>query len=176
VSRSGFSPSLHRQTTSGIAVTESAWGARVKAMADDPRSRYGRRRMAKHLQDEGCAVGRAQARRLMHRAGGGVQRPKRRGPVTTDSRHGDAVAPNLRARQCDGAQPDPVWGGDISDGWTAEGWWYVSTLLDLYARKVVGWAMRSRCETTLVQDTFQRALGRRHPAAGLRHHAERGSQ
>ena len=52
----------------------------------------------------------------------------------------------------------------------------MSTLLDLYARKVVGWAMRSRCDTLLVQATLQIALGRHHPAAGLLHHSDRGSQ
>ena len=176
MSRSGFYTSLHRQTTSVIDVTESALVARVKAIADDTRSSYGSRRMAKHLQDEGFAVGRAQARRLMHRAGVVVQRPTRRGPVTPDSGHGYAVAPTLLARQFDVAKPDQVWGGDISYVWTAEGWWSVSTLLDLYSRKVVGWAMSSRCDTTLVQDTLQMALGRRHPAAGRLHHADRGSQ
>jgi transposase InsO family protein len=157
-------------------VTERALVARVKAIADDTRSSYGSRRMAKQLQAEGFAVGRAKARRLMNQAGVVVQRPKRRGPVTTDSRHGYAVAPNLLARQFDVAKPDQVWVGDISYMWTAEGWLYVSTLLDLYSRKVVGWAMSSRCDTPLVQDTLQMALGRRHPSAGLLHHSDRGSQ
>jgi len=132
--------------------------------------------MAKQLQGEGFAVGRAKARRLMNQDGVVGQRPKQRGPVTTDRRHGSAVAPNLLARQFDVAEPDQVWVGDISDVWTAESWLYVSTLLDLYSRKVVGWAMRSRIDTTLVQDTLRMALGRRHPSAGLLHHADRGSQ
>jgi putative transposase len=59
-------------------------------------------------------VGRAKARRLMNQAGVAVQRPKRRGPVTTDSRQGYEVAPNLLARQFDVAKPDHVWGGDLS--------------------------------------------------------------
>ena len=112
----------------------------------------------------------------MHQAGVVVQRPKRRGPITTDSRHGYAVAPNLLARQFDVAKPDEVWVGDISYVWTAEGWLYVSTLLDLYSRKVVAWAMSSRIDTTLVQDTLRMALGRRQPSAGLLHHSDRGSQ
>jgi transposase InsO family protein len=176
VSRSGFYTYLHRQKTRVIDVTERALVARVKAIADDTRSSYGSRRMAKQLQAEGFAVGRAKARRLMNQAGVVVQRPKRRGPVTTDSRHGYVVAPNLLARQFDVAKPDQVWVGDISYMWTAEGWLYVSTLLDLYSRKVVGWAMSSRCDTPLVQDTLQMALGRRHPSAGLLHHSDRGSQ
>jgi putative transposase len=132
--------------------------------------------MAKPLQDEGFAGGRAKARRLMRQAGVVVQRPKQRGPVTTDSRHGDAVAPNLLEHQFGVARPDHVWVGDISYVWTAEGWLYVSTLVDWYARKVVGWAMRSRIDTRLVEDTLRLALGRRQPAAGRLHHSDRGSQ
>jgi putative transposase len=145
-------------------------------MAADTRQRDGRRRLATQLQDKGFAVGRAQARRLMNQAGVVVQRPMRHSPVTPDSRHGDAVAPNLLGRQFDVAQPAHVGVGDIRDVWTAEGWSYVSTLLDWYARKVVGWALSRRIDTTVVQDTWQMALGRRHPVAGLRHHADRGRQ
>ena len=106
-------------------------------MAAGTRHSYGSRRMATPLQDEGFAVGRAKARRLMHQAGVAVQRPKRRGPVTTASRHGDEVAPNLLARQFDVAKPDHVWVGDSSYVWTGEGWLSVSTLVDLYSRKLV---------------------------------------
>jgi len=79
VSRSGFYTSLHRQKTRVIDVTERALVSRVKAIADDTRDSYGSRRMAKQLQAEGFAVGRAKARRLMHQAGVAVRRPKRRG-------------------------------------------------------------------------------------------------
>lgn len=74
---------------------------------------------AERRRDGGCV-----------RRGGVVPRPKQRGPVTTDSRHGDAVAPTLLARQFGAARPEPGWGGDSSDVWTAEGWLSGSTLLD----------------------------------------------
>jgi transposase InsO family protein len=114
VSRSGFYTYLHRQKTSVIDVMERALVARVKAMADPTRHSYGSRHLATQLQAEGFAVGRAKARRLRRQAGVAVQCPKRRGPVTTASRHDDAVAPNLLARQFDVAKPDQVWVGDIS--------------------------------------------------------------
>jgi hypothetical protein len=79
-------------------------------MAAATRHRYGPHRMAKPLQDAGFHVGRAKARRLMHKVGVAVQRPKRRGPMTTDSRH--------------------VWAGDITDIGTAAGWLYLSRLVD----------------------------------------------
>ena len=77
--------------------------------------------MAKPLQAEGFLVGRDKARRLMQ-AAGVVVRHRKRGPVTTDSRHGYAVAPNLWARQFDVEPSDTVWAGDITSLWTAEGW------------------------------------------------------
>jgi transposase InsO family protein len=176
VSRSGFYDDLPRHAKSSVNAEHVAIVARVKAIAAQTRHSYGSRRMAKQLQAEGFQVGRMQARRLMKEAGVAGHRPRRRGPVTTDSRHGFAVAPNLLARQFDVSAPNQVWAGDITYIWTAEGWLYLSVLLDLYSRKVVGWAMSSQIDTALVQDALQMALGRRCPAAGVLHHSDRGSQ
>jgi putative transposase len=176
VSRRGFYAYLQRHAQGSGDAEEAALLARVDAIAAETRHSYGSRRMAKQLQDEGFHVGRAKARRLMHQAGVAVQRPRRRGPMTTDSRHHYAVAPNLLARQFDVTVPDHVWASDITYIWTAEGWLYLAVLVDLYSRKVVGWAMDHHIETTLVQDALQMALGRRSPAAGLMHHSDRGSQ
>jgi len=176
VSRSGFYDDQSRPDHPKIDAEEVALCAQVKAIAAATRSSYGSRRMAKALQAEGFAVGRAKARRLMNEAGVQVRRAKRRAPVTTDSRYGDEVAPNLRARHFDVDAPDLAWVGDITYVWTAEGWLYVSTLLDLYSRKVVGWAMSSRINTQLIKDALEMALGRRRPDAGLIHHSDRGSQ
>ena len=176
VSRSGFYEYLLRHTKASVDAEEVALFARVKAIAAETRHSYGSRRMAKQLQDEGFHVGRAKARRLMHKTGVAVPRPRRRGPMTTDSRHGDEVAPNLLARQFDVTAPDHVWAGDLTDIWTAEGWLYLSVLVDVYSRQVVGWAMTHQMDTTLVQDALQMALGRRSPSAGLMHHSDRGSQ
>ena len=176
VSRSGFYEYLPRHAKGSVDAEEVALLTRVKAIATETRHSYGSRRMAKQLQDEGFHVGRAKARRLMNKAGVTVQRPRRRGPMTTDSRHSYEVAPNLLARQFDVTAPDHVWAGDITYIWTAEGWLYLSVLVDLYSRKVVGWAMNHHMDATLVQDAWQMALGRRSPSAGLMHHSDRGSQ
>ena len=176
MSRSGFYDYQSRQAHPKIDAEEVALLARVKAIAVATRYSYGTRRMAKALQEEGVTVGRVKARRLMKEAGVQVKRAKRRAPVTTDSRHGYEVAPNLLARHFDVDMPDFAWVGDITYVWTAEGWLYVSTLLDLYSRKVVGWAMSRRIDTTLVADALKMALGRRRPLAGLIHHSDRGSQ
>lgn len=176
VSRSGFYDYVSRQAHPTIDAEAVTLLAHVKAIAAKTPSSYGSRRMARALQEEGFTGGRAKARRLMVEAGVSVQRAKRRGPVTTDSRHGYNIAPNLLARQFDVDQPDRAWVGDMTYVWTAEGWLYVSTLLDLYSRKVVGWAMRSRIDTELAKDALQMALGRRNPSAGLIHPTDRGSQ
>jgi putative transposase len=176
VSRSGFYAYVQRQPSRCVDAEEVALVARVQAIAAETRHSYGSRRMAKQLQDDGFAVGRYKARRLMRQAKVTVERPKKRGPVTTDSRHSYAVAPNVLARQFDVEQPDQVWVGDITSIWTTEGWLYLAVLLDLYSRKVVGWALSHRVDTALVQDALRMALGRRQPAVGLIHHSDRGSQ
>src|SRR5687768_4118359 len=137
---------------------------------------YGSRRTAKQLQDEGCAVGRGNTRRLMKEEGISVQRRFSRRPQTTDSRHGDGVAPHRLERRCDVERPNVAWCGDITSLWTNDGWWYLSVLLDVYARKVVGWAMSDHIATPLVTNALKRAVGRRNPTPGLMHHSDRGAQ
>lgn len=175
VSRSGFYDYLSRPQEANLGAEQVKLLARVKAIAEKTRYSYGSRRMARALQDEGFQVGRAKARRFMAEAGVSVKRAKRRGPVTTESRHGYNMSPNVLARQFDVARPDQAWAGDMTYIWTGEGWLYLSTLLDLYSRKVVGWAMSSRIDTELAKDALQMAIGRRAPSPGLMHHTDRGS-
>jgi putative transposase len=146
---------------------------RVNALQAETGHRAGSRRMAKPLQAAGDAVGRDQARRLLPQAGVAVRRRKR-GPVTTDSRHGDAVAPHRWARPFDVAPPETVWVGASTDVWTAAGWESLAVWLDVQSRQVVGGAMQSRMAAALVQAALGLARGRRRPAAGLIHHADRG--
>jgi putative transposase len=146
VSRSGFYAYVQRQASADGGAEEAALLTRGQAIAAETRHTYGSRRMAKPLQDDGFAVGRDKARRLMRQAKLTVQRRKQRHPVTTDSRHGYTVAPNLLARQFAVAKPNQVWVGDITYVWTAEGWLYLGVLLDWYSRTVVGWAMSQRVD------------------------------
>jgi putative transposase len=175
VSRSGFSAYAHRQAHSTLARVKWERLARVNAIAWETRQSSGSRRRATQLQDEGFAVGRAKARRLMQEAGVSVRRSRPCRPVPTDSRQGYGVADKVLARQCEVAKPDQAWAGDITDIWTAEGGGYLSGLVDVYSRQVVGWAMRSHIDTTLVHNALERALGRRRPSAGLLHPSDRGS-
>jgi putative transposase len=176
VGRSGFYDDHKRQTAPLLSRAEIDMLERIKAIAEKTDHSYGSRRLAKHLQDEGYKVGRFKGRRLMKQAAVSVEGRRRRGPKTTDSRHGYGVAPNLLARHFDVTAPNVAWCGDITFIWTEEGWLYTSVLLDLYSRKVVGWSMSDQVDTQLVTRALEMALGRRQPAAGLIHHSDRGSQ
>ncbi|MCC4300363.1 DDE-type integrase/transposase/recombinase, partial [Aurantimonas coralicida] len=95
---------------------------------------------------------------------------------TTDSEHAWPVAPNLVAQDFTAHGPDRKWGADISYIWTAEGWLYLAIVLDLFSRRVVGWATSDRLKRDLAVEALRRALVARNPAPELVHHSDRGSQ
>jgi transposase InsO family protein len=136
---------------------------------------YGSPRMARELQDSGLAVGRRRTARLM-RENGLRARQKRRFKRTTDSNHNSPVAPNLLDQDFSAEGPDQKWGSDISYIWTREGWLYLAVVIDLFARRVVGWAVADRLHQELALTALRKALTMRRPAPGLIHHADRGSQ
>src|SRR3954454_4800991 len=90
------------------------------------------------LRDSGLVVGRSRIARLM-RDNGLQARQKRRFKRTTDSQHAWPVAPNLLDQDFTATAPDKKWGADISYVWTREGWLYLAVVIDLFARRVVGW-------------------------------------
>jgi transposase InsO family protein len=103
-------------------------------------------------------------------------RCRRRFRTTTDSNHALPLAPNLLARQFTAAAPNQVWLADITYVPTEEGWLYLAVVLDLFARKVVGWAMASTMPQELTLAALRMAITNRRPDPGLLHHADRGSQ
>lgn len=139
------------------------------------RGTYGSRRLCVALQQAGYQVGRSRTRTLMRQA---KLKPRRmwRCPQTTDSRHALPIAPNRLNRQFAVAAPNRVWGSDITALWTLEGWLYIAIVVDLFSRKVVGWACAASMATCLVTQALQMAIGQRHPKPGLLHHSDRGSQ
>lgn len=136
---------------------------------------YGSPRMTRELQDEGLKAGRRRTARLM-RENGLMARQKRCFRRTTDSRHGFPVAPNLLEQDFSATRPNQKWNADISYVWTNEGWLYLAVVLDLFARRVVGWAVSDRLHKELALEALRKALVIRQPSAGLTHHADRGSQ
>ena len=147
----------------------------IRAIHAASRGTYGSPRVHEQLTHEGCAVGRERVARLL-RDMGLVGLPARRFRHTTDSTHGRPVAPNVLARHVEADQPNQRWTTDITFIWTWEGWLYLAVVLDLYARRVVGWAVQPHLRTELALEALQLALGRRVPAPGLVHHSDRGCQ
>ena len=123
---------------------------------------YGSPRMHRDLVDEGLSIGRRRTARLM-RENGLAARQKRRFKRTTDSTHAWPVAPNLLDQDFAAEAPDQKWSADISYIWTAEGWLYLAVLIDLFSRRVVGWAVSDRLKKDLALRALRMALVTRHP-------------
>lgn len=149
--------------------------AHVRAAFALSHETYGSPRMTHELRDQGLDAGRRRVARLMRENGLRARQP-RRFKRTTDSLHAFPVAPNLLDQDFSAGRPDEKWGADISYIWTREGWLYLAVVIDLYARRVVGWAVSDRLHKELALRALRRALAVRRPAAGLLHHSDRGSQ
>ncbi len=88
--------------------------------------------------------------------------------VTTDSDHKFNIAPNLLDRDFAAEQPNQKWAGDISYVWTREGWLYLAVILDLYSRRVIGWAVSNRMKRDLAIRALNMAIAfRAHPRAAF---------
>jgi putative transposase len=140
------------------------------------RERYGAPRIHAELRAEGQTVSRKRIERVMRQHGIRARAPRRYRVCTTDSRHSLPVAPNLLDRNFVADRPNQVWLADITYIATGEGWLYLAVILDLFTRKVVGWAMRDHMRAELTIAALTMAIQRRRPGAGLIHHSDRGSQ
>jgi len=139
------------------------------------RGRYGSPRIHQDLRAEGVRVGRHRVARLMRLYGlRGSGRLRRRPPCSVASPA--LVAANTLQRDFTAMRPNHKWAGDITYVATCEGWLYVAVLMDLYSRRIVGWAMGDQLTTELTITALEMALQRRGAAVGLLHHSDRGSQ
>ena len=174
VSESGFfswkgRPASQRQRDDMIYL------AHIRTAFELSNRTYGSPRMHRELVDEGLPMGRRRTARLM-RENGLAARQKRRFKRTTDSTHTWPIAPNLLDQDFAAEAPDQKWSADISYIWTAEGWLYLAVLIDLFSRRIVGWAVSDRLKKDLALRALRIALVTRHPPRGLIHHSDRGSQ
>jgi transposase InsO family protein len=140
------------------------------------RQRYGAPRIHAELRAEGHAISRKRVARLMRQHGIRARAPQRYRVCTTDSKHSLPVAENLLDQNFVADRPDQVWLADITYIPTGEGWLYLAVILDLFTRKVVGWAMRDHMRAELTVAALTMAIQRRRPGVGLVHHSDRGSQ
>jgi transposase InsO family protein len=147
---------------------------RVSAVHLGSRRRYGSPRVHAELQATGQRVSRKRVARLM-RESDLAARTRRRFRKTTDSKPSFPIAPNVLERDFTAAGPDEAWVTDITFLWTAEGWLYLAVILDLFSRRVVGWATSRNVDRHLALAALDMALTNRRPTAGLVHHSDRGS-
>lgn len=157
------------------ALVNAILRAHIRAEFERSHRRYGSPRITRALRKRNVYASRKHVARLM-RADGLVARSKKRFRVTTQSDHDHPIAPNLLKRDFSAEAPNRVWVGDITYVWTCEGWMYLAVLIDVYSRRVVGWAMRPYLSRELAIEALRRALEVRQPSPGLIHHTDRGSQ
>jgi len=171
VSRSGYYAALGRSTKPLLCKAR----IHLKAAFTASHQSYGSRRLVTALGIQGIQIGRYKVRSLMREA---HLKPvwKRKFIHTTDSKHKLPIADNILARQFNPAMPNTAFVTDITYIRTGTGWLYLAIVLDLYSRKVVGWAMAPSMPAELVCTALHMAIQTRQPAPGLIVHSDRGSQ
>jgi transposase InsO family protein len=174
VSSSGYYAFMARGPSARALANEELL-AEIKEIHVESRGTYGSPRMYRELIAKGRVVSPGRVERLM-RNNEITARRKRRFKVTTDSKHNMPVADNTLDRGFAVERPDRKWAGDITYIWTREGWLFLAVILDLFSRRVVGWAMDHRIDRRLVLSALDMALTVRRPSEQLLHHSDRGSQ
>lgn len=175
VSRSGYYAWAERRF--GVrAEANRRLAAEIRALFEKNRESYGSPRITAALRQAGRCCNPKRVARLMRENGLQGRSRRRHRVVTTDSQHGEPLAPNRLAQRAPCTAPDQAWVTDITYVPTQEGWLYLAGVLDLYSRKVVGWAMGETLATTLPLAALEMAWQQRRPAKGLLHHSDRGVQ
>jgi len=173
VSPSGYY-AWRKRPTSAREMANQQLLAAIKTAHEDSNQTYGSPRIYHELKERvACSANRVA--RLMKKHGIHAKH-KRRYKHTTQANAAHAVAPNLLAGDFSASAPNQKWTGDITYIPTQEGWLYLAVILDLFARRIVGWAMSARMTSQLVHEALHMAIDQRQPAAGLIHHSDRGSQ
>src|SRR3954468_19063520 len=148
----------------------------IKRVHRDAGGRYGSPRIHAELRAQGRGASRGRIERLMRRHGIRAIMAKPRRVRTTDSRHDFPIAANLIERNFTAVAPNRIWLADITYVETDQGWLYLATVMDLYSRRIVGWAMEDHLRADLPLAALRMAIGVQRPGAGLIHHSDRGVQ
>jgi transposase InsO family protein len=174
VSRSGYyawrkRPVSKREMANQVLVKQ------IQTVYEESFETYGSPRIYEELKAQGIRCSENRVARLMRWHGIQAKQTKRF-KVTTKANRQHPVAPNLLRQQFTASQPDEKWLADISYIDTREGWLYLAAVMDLFSRRIVGWAMASRMTKQLVIAALKMALRQRRPPEGLLHHSDQGSQ
>ena len=175
VTRSGYY-AWQRRSPGPRAQANQALVAQIRVEYQTSRQTYGSPRIQVALRRKGVACGRHRVARLMRQDGLCVHPRRTARPVTTQRQPGVVPAPNRLNQDFYAPAPNRKWVSDFTYIDTAEGWLYLAAVLDLFSRKVIGWAMSETMDTPLVETALRMALLGRRPAPGLQHHSDQGSQ
>lgn len=176
VSRSGFYAWKGRPQ-SPRAQANAELAETIAEVHQTSRGTYGSPRVHAELCHRGVVVGKKRVARLMRERGLLARRRRPFRPKTTDSNHRHPIAENKLERAFKQPAPNQAWVGDITYIRTDEGWLYLAVLIDLFSRRVVGWAMSERIDRHLTLSALNMAVVNRGPAAkNVLHHSDRGSQ
>jgi transposase InsO family protein len=158
------------------ALQDRALAQEIDQIHTRSRQTYGSPRVVEELRQKGQRHGRNRIARLMKQVGLCGRQKRRYRLQTTDSNHDHPIAPNLLAQAPKATAPNQLWVADLTYIETQEGWLYLAAIMDLYSRKIVGWAMSERIDTVLVLKALAMALLHRSPPANLLFHSDRGVQ
>lgn len=175
VARSGYY-AWRRRSPSTREQANQALMRLIQTEYRNSRQTYGSPRIQAVLRRKGVTCGRHRVAHLM-RQEGLCARPRRKGhPVTTQRQPGVVPAPNRLNQDFSAPAPNRKWVSDFTYIETGEGLLYLAVILDLFSRRVIGWAMSETMDTSLVESALHMALVSRQPQAGLLHHSDQGSQ
>lgn len=175
VSRSGYY-AWQARDPSARALANERLVAEMHRLRQGEEACYGSPRMTEELRARGLACSENRVARLMRAHGLRAQHAPRFVPCTTDSDHDEPVAPNRLAAAIAPDAPNQIWLQDITYVRTGAGWLYLALVLDLWSRKIVGWAMAEHLRAELVIDALRMAQTQRQPNKGLLVHSDRGVQ
>jgi transposase InsO family protein len=177
VSPSGYYDWRQRQSSPGRRALENQiLATRIAELHEQSRQTYGSPRIVMELRKSGARHGRNRVARLMKQEGLCGRQKARYRAQTTDSKHDEPIAPNRLAEAPKASAPNQIWVADITYIKTGESWLYVAAVMDLYSRKIVGWAMGEHIDTALILKALFMALLHRQPPANLLFHSDRGVQ
>jgi putative transposase len=174
VSRSGYYAWRSRSESTRAKEDAALW-SEIEKVHDQSHGIYGYRRVREALIQLGIKASYRRVARLMRQHG---CRGKQFRRYVTTTKPGQRLpeVPDLVQRQFEAEQPNQIWVSDITYVRTDQGWLYLAVILDLFARRVVGWAMLPTLSQALTLDALKMAFWRRQPPSGLIHHSDRGSQ
>jgi len=174
VSRSGYYR-WSEHTPSRRQLDNQRLDSEIREIYDGSKGRYGSPKIVQELRARGRRVGKNRVAKRMRQLGL-RSKVRRKYRVTTDSKHQFPVAPNLLERNFSAEAADKVWVSDITYLATRTGWLYLTVIIDLFSRMVVGWSLSSSLSHTMVIAALKRAIRRRRPGKGLIFHSDRGIQ